>query len=148
MFRSGVRWAYHTDTEIGTISDPMETDDFYAVFVLDSISPEGIASFEDVRTQVYASISRERETMATESYASELRTQVEGGSSFQSLKEGNDKLDFVPSDEKKLKGSFISLGRSGQVMGAFTECQRRRFTGTHQNKSGAQFNPSVECECL
>ncbi len=43
MFRSGVRWAFHTDTEIGTISDPMETDDFYAVFVLDSISPEAVS---------------------------------------------------------------------------------------------------------
>lgn len=136
MFRSGVRWAFHTDTEIGTISDPMETDDFYAVFVLDSISPEGIASFEDVRTQVYASISRERETVATESYASELRSQVEGGSSFQSLKEGNDKLDFVPSDEKKLKGSFISLGRSGQVMGALLNANAGDLLGPIKTNRG------------
>lgn len=136
MFRAGVRWAYHSDTEIGTISDPMETDDYYAVFVLDSISPAGIATFEEVRTQVYAAIIKEKETVATELFAAELKSQVSVGSSFETLKKDNDKLEYVPSDVKKLKGSFISLGRSDQVMGALLNANAGDLLGPIKTNRG------------
>ena len=55
-FRSAVRWTFNAD--VGSVSDPLETDDFYAVFTLDSISQVGIAPFEDVRSQVFAGMER------------------------------------------------------------------------------------------
>ena len=108
-FRSAVRWTFNAD--VGSVSDPLETDDFYAVFTLDSISQEGIAPFEDVRTQVFTGIERDRNIEASSNYANELKAKVETGSSFKELTENNKTLEYVPSDKKKLSSSFISLGK-------------------------------------
>ncbi|MEA1882492.1 MAG: peptidylprolyl isomerase [Candidatus Marinimicrobia bacterium] len=126
-FRSAVRWAYNS--EKGTISDPMESDNFYAVFTLDSVIPAGVTSFDDVRTQVYASITRNMEISAAEKLTEALKEKVRGGASFESLKQDNDKLDFVPSDTKKLSSSFISLGRSNHVVGALLNANEGDLIG-------------------
>ncbi|MBT3478379.1 MAG: hypothetical protein HOA15_01345 [Candidatus Marinimicrobia bacterium] len=126
-FRSAVRWAYNN--EVGTISDPMETDGFYAVFTLDSIEEAGVKSFDHVRTQVYAAISNEKENDAAKNLANDLKNKVSGGVSFESLKKEYDKIELVPSDSKKLSSSFISLGRSDQVVGALLSANEGDLIG-------------------
>ncbi|MBC8346663.1 MAG: peptidylprolyl isomerase [Candidatus Marinimicrobia bacterium] len=115
-FRSAVRWAFNADE--GATSDPIESNEFYAVFSLDSITPAGVAPFEDSKIQVRAALTREKEDEATENLAMELKSLVDSGSTFESIKKDNDKIDIVPSDTKKLSTSFISLGRSDQIAGA------------------------------
>jgi len=127
VFRSAVRWAYNA--EIESISDPMESDDYYAVFILDSITPAGIASFENVRTQVYAAISRDKENEEAEKLAFALKDQVDVGATFESLKKDNDKLELVPSDTKKLNNSFISLGKSNHLIGALLNAKAGDLIG-------------------
>jgi len=126
-FRSAVRWAFNA--EEGAISDPIESNDYYAVFSLDSITPAGVAPFEESKIQVRASLSRERENNAAEKLAIELKDLLDGGASFASLKKDNDKLDLIPSDVKKLSGSFISLGKSDQVIGALLNAKSGNLIG-------------------
>jgi len=126
-FRSAVRWAFNA--EEGAISDPIESNDYYAVFSLDSIAPAGVAPFEESKIQVRAFLSRERENNAAEKLAIELKDLLDGGASFSSLKKDNDKLDLIPSDVKKLSGSFISLGKSDQVTGALLNAKAGDLIG-------------------
>ena len=124
-FRSAVRWTFNAD--VGSVSDPLETDDFYAVFTLDSISQEGIAPFEDVRSQVFAGMERDRNIEASSNYANELKAKVETGYSFKELTENNKTLEYVPSDKKKLSSSFISLGKSEQLIGALLNSEKNKL---------------------
>ena len=126
-FRSAVRWAFNA--EEGAISDPIESNDYYAVFSLDSIAPAGVTPFEESKIQVRAFLSRERENNAAEKLAIELKDLLDGGASFSSLKKDNDKLDLIPSDVKKLSGSFISLGKSDQVTGALLNAKAGDLIG-------------------
>ena len=134
VFRSAVRWAYNA--EIGSISDPMENDDYYGVFILDSITPAGIASFENVRTQVYAAINRNKENKEAEKLAITLKNQVDGGTTFESLKKDNDKLELIPSDTKKLNNSFISLGKSNHLIGALLNAKAGDLIGPVETYRG------------
>ena len=134
VFRSAVRWAYNA--EIGSISDPMENDDYYGVFILDSITPVGIASFENVRTQVYAAINRNKENKEAEKLAITLKNQVDGGTTFESLKKDNDKLELIPSDTKKLNNSFISLGKSNHLIGALLNAKAGDLIGPVETYRG------------
>ena len=134
VFRSAVRWAYNA--EIGSISDPMENDDYYGVFILDSITPAGIASFENVRTQVYAAINRNKENKEAEKLAITLKNEVDGGTTFESLKKDNDKLELIPSDTKKLNNSFISLGKSNHLIGALLNAKAGDLIGPVETYRG------------
>ena len=49
---------------------------------------------------------------------SEIKSKVQSGISFESFKETNNRLELIPSDKKNLNSSFISLGRSDQLVGA------------------------------
>ena len=133
-FRTAVKWSFSTD--IGSISDPLETDDFYAVFILDSISEEGIAPFEDVRSQVITGMERDRNVEASSNYANELKAKVETGSSFKSLTESNKTLEYVPSDKKKLSAAFISLGKSEQLIGALLNSEKNNLIGPVKTNRG------------
>ena len=133
-FRSAVRWTFNAD--VGSVSDPLETDDFYAVFTLDSISQEGIAPFEDVRTQVFTGIERDRNIEASSNYANELKAKVKSGSSFKELTENNKTLEYVPSDKKKLSSSFISLGKSEQLIGALLNSEKNNLIGPIKTNRG------------
>lgn len=133
-FRSAVRWTFNAD--VGSVSDPLETDDFYAVFTLDSISQEGIAPFEDVRSQVFTGMERDRNIEASSNYANELKAKVETGSSFKDLTENNKTLEYVPSDKKKLSSSFISLGKSEQLIGALLNSEKNSLIGPIKTNRG------------
>ncbi len=112
-FRQAVRWAF--DAKIGDVSDPMETNEFYAVFKLDSINEAGIADFEDVKTQIFASISNNNEEELAQSVAKTVKEKILSGNSFESIKKENNLYELIPSDKKKLKDSFISFGISEQL---------------------------------
>ena len=133
-FRSAVRWTFNAD--VGSVSDPLETDDFYAVFTLDSISQEGIAPFEDVRSQVFTGMERDRNIEASSNYANELKAKIETGSSFKDLTENNKTLEYVPSDKKKLSSSFISLGKSEQLIGALLNSEKNSLIGPIKTNRG------------
>ena len=113
-FRQGIRWAFNA--KIGDVSDPMESDGYYAVFKLDSIRESGTSTFEEVKTQIFASISNANEESMAKSIAIDVKSKAMEGKSFQAIKEENNLYEFIPSDKKKLKDSFVSFGISEQLV--------------------------------
>ena len=126
-FRSAVRWAFNA--EMGATSDPLESNEYYAVFSLDSITPEGVKPFEDAKIQVRATLSRDRENDAAKSLAIELKNSVDSGVPFDAIAKDNTSIELIPSDTKKLSGSFVSLGRSDQITGALLNARNGDLIG-------------------
>ena len=133
-FRSAVRWAFNS--KIGDVSDPLETESFYAVFKLDSIIPEGVKPFEQTKNEIYSDLLKESEFEATNLYAEEIKSEILNGSNFKSIKDKNNRLEFIPSDKKKLSGSFISLGKSEQLVGALISSKKGSLIGPVRTSRG------------
>ena len=133
-FRSAVRWAFNS--KIGDVSDPLETESFYAVFKLDSIMPEGVKPFEQTKNEIYSDLLKENEFEATNLYAEEIKSEILNGSNFKSIKDKNNRLEFIPSDKKKLSGSFISLGKSEQLVGALISSKKGSLIGPVKTSRG------------
>ncbi|MGY8781385.1 MAG: peptidylprolyl isomerase, partial [Fidelibacterota bacterium] len=95
----------------------------------ESFNAAGVKSFKNVRTQVYAAIRNEKENEAAQKLAIELKNKLVEGASFEVLTKENNKIEFIPSDSKKLSSSFISLGRSDQVIGALLSASEGELLG-------------------
>ena len=68
------------------------------------------------------------------------------GSSFKSIKEDNNRLEFVPSDKKSLNSSFISLGRSEQLVGALINSKKGDIVGPIKTVRGHGIVKVMEIE--
>ena len=143
-FRSAVRWVFNS--KIDDISDPLETESYYAVFKLDSITPAGVEDFDNVKDKIYRDLISENEFDATNLYAEEIKTEILNGSSFKSIKEDNNRLEFVPSDKKSLNSSFISLGRSEQLVGALINSKKGDIVGPIKTARGHGIVKVMEIE--
>lgn len=133
-FRSAVRWAFNSNEK--DISEPLETESFYAVFKLDSIISEGVKPFETAKDEIYRDLLKENEFKATNSYAEEIKSAIMSGASFKSIKDENNRVELVPSDRKKLNGSFISLGKSEQLVGALINSEKGKIIGPVKTSRG------------
>ena len=145
-FRSAVRWAFNS--KVSSISEPLETESFYAVFKLDSITPEGIESFEKVKNTIYKNMFEKYELEATSLLAEEIKSKIQSGSSFESFKESNSRLELIPSDKKNLNSSFISLGRSDQLVGALLTSEIGDILGPIKTSRGHGVVKVLEIEKL
>lgn len=126
-FRSAVKFAYSSVS--GDISEILENDQFFAVFKLDSIIPEGVIDFEQVRDQIHSKILDEKQRHAAEEFAFKMRGLLDNGATFEKLKAENDLLDLISTDRKKLNESFISLGRSQHLIGALLNSKEDDLIG-------------------
>ena len=126
-FRSAIRWAFNSN--VADISDPIETDDYFAVFTLDSISTAGLLPLEEVRDQIISELKNKIKDQTKKKLTTELKSKVLNGISFETLKSGDDKLELIPSDKKKLTDSFISLGKSDQLVGSLIQAQKGDLIG-------------------
>ena len=145
-FRSAVRWAFNS--KVSSVSEPLETESFYAVFKLDSITPEGIESFEKVKNTIYKNMFEQNELEATSLLAEEIKSKIQSGSSFESFKESNSRLELIPSDKKNLNSSFISLGRSDQLVGALLKSEIGDILGPIKTSRGHGVVKVLEIEKL
>ena len=126
-FRSAIRWAF--DSNVADISDPIETDDYFAVFTLDSISTAGLLPLEEVRDQIISELKNKIKDQTKKKLTTELKSKVLNGISFETLKSSDDKLELIPSDKKKLTDSFISLGKSDQLVGTLINAKKGDLLG-------------------
>ena len=126
-FRSAIRWAFNSN--VADISDPIETDDYFAVFTLDSISTAGLLPLEEVRDQIISELKNKIKDQTKKKLTTELKSKVLNGISFETLKSSDDKLELIPSDKKKLTDSFISLGKSDQLVGTLINAKKGDLLG-------------------
>ena len=116
FIRNAVRFAYNRKP--GAVSDPLENDNYYVVATLDSISPPGVKSFEDVKSRVNRDLTNEITRIETETLSQILMDQINSGMTMDDLVSQNDGLERVKSDSKTLNRSFTSVGKSNFIVGA------------------------------
>ena len=113
---------------------------------MDSITPAGVEDFDNVKDKIYRDLISENEFDATNLYAEEIKTEILNGSSFKSIKEDNNRLELVPSDKKSLNSSFISLGRSEQLVGALINSKKGDIVGPIKTARGHGIVKVIEIE--
>lgn len=116
QFRNAVRFAYNE--EIGTSSNPLENDQYFAVFTFDSLSAAGTQPLESVRETIIGEIHREKQQSAAIQLFNDLKGQLNFESDFNSLKVENDQLEVVDNETRKLIRPFTTIGLSNYVTGA------------------------------
>ena len=134
QLRNGSRFAFNS--EIGTVSSPMENDDYYAVFVFESIIPEGPSPLEEVEDQLKQDIRKDKVTNATKSVASDLRDQINKGTTFSDIVAEGKGYEVVTDDSNVPNRGFISIGRSNFVTGALLNAKNGDVLGPLKTARG------------
>ena len=89
----------------------------------------GISPLENVRDQIFSELKNNLQDKTKKIFTTELKSKVVNGTSFETLKNNDDKIEFIPSDKKKLTDSFISLGKSDQLAGSLIKSQKGDLIG-------------------
>jgi parvulin-like peptidyl-prolyl isomerase len=134
QLRNGSRFAFNS--EIGTVSSPMENDDYYAVFVFESITPAGPSPLEDVEDQLKQDIRKDKIANATKTIASDLRDQINKGTTFSDIIAQEKGFEIINDETKVLNRGFTSIGRSNFVTGALLNSNKGDVLGPLKTARG------------
>jgi len=127
QLRNASRFAFNS--EIGTVSSPMENDDYYAVFILESITPKGPSPLEDVADKLKQDIRKDKVANITLKLATELRDQIDNGSTFDEIVAQGKGYELITNETKSLNKGFTSVGRSNFVTGALLNATKGDILG-------------------
>ncbi|MFC1785878.1 peptidylprolyl isomerase [Candidatus Neomarinimicrobiota bacterium] len=127
QLRNASRFAFNS--EIGTVSSPMENDDYYAVFILESITPKGPSPLEDVADKLKQDIRKDKVANATMKLASDLRDQIDNGSTFDEIVAQGKGYELITNETKSPNKGFTSVGRSNFVTGALLNAAKGDILG-------------------
>jgi peptidyl-prolyl cis-trans isomerase D len=134
QLRNGARFAFNS--EIGTVSSPMENDDYYAVFVFESITPAGPLPLGDVEDQLKQDIKKDKIAIATKTIASDLRDQINNGAIFDDIVAQGKGYEIISDDTNILNRGFTSIGRSNFVTGALLDAKKGDVLGPLKTVGG------------
>jgi len=134
QLRNASRFAFNS--ELGTVSSPMENDDYYAVFVFESIISEGPSPLEEVENTLKEDIRKDKITNATSKLATELRDQINNGTTFEDIVTQNNGFELVTNETKSLNKGFSSIGRSNYVTGALLNAETGDILGPLKTMRG------------
>jgi parvulin-like peptidyl-prolyl isomerase len=134
QLRNASRFAFNS--EIGTVSSPMENDDYYAVFVFESIIPKGPSPLDEVEDRLKQDIRKDKISNATLKIASELRDQINKGTTFDDIIAEGKGYEVVSDDSNVPNRGFTSIGRSNFVTGALLNANNGDVLGPLKTARG------------
>ncbi len=114
----------------------MENDDYYAVFVFESITPAGPSPLEDVEDQLKQDIRKDKIANATKTIASDLREQINKGTTFSDIIAQEKGFEIINDETKALNRGFTSIGRSNFVTGALLSSNKGDVLGPLKTANG------------
>ncbi|MDP6455957.1 MAG: peptidylprolyl isomerase [Candidatus Marinimicrobia bacterium] len=115
-FLSPVRFSF--DSEIGDVSEILESDRSFAIFRLDSIIVAGTQPYSEVKNQITNQLKVEKQMAGAKQLADSLYGSISAGTSLESEARYNEKVEFVGPVTAKLNGTFQGIGRSTALVGA------------------------------
>ncbi len=127
QLRNASRFAFNS--EIGTVSSPMENDDYYAVFVFESMTPAGTSPLENVEDQLKQDIKKDKVINATNTIAVDLRNQINNGTTFDDIVAQEKGYEIITDETKRLNRGFTSIGLSNFVTGALLTAKNGAVLG-------------------
>lgn len=134
QLRNAARFAFNST--ISEVSSPMENDDYYAVFVLESITPKGPSPLKDVENVLKQDIRKDKIANATLKLASELRDQINKGITFDEIAAQDKGYELVTNETNVLNRGFGSVGRSNFVTGALLDAKAGNVLGPLKTANG------------
>ena len=136
FLRDVVQFAFSDLTEIGTVSDRLENDNFYIIAVLDSIIPAGTKQYENVKSQLTRTVTIEKQKTAALDLANATKSIINEGASLTDLVSDDIRLELVARDKKELSRGFNSIGRSQTVIGALMNSEIGNVVGPLETARG------------
>ena len=136
FLRDVVKFAFSDQTEIGTVSDRLENDNFYIIAVLDSIIPAGTKQFENVKSQLTRTVTIEKQKTAALDLANATKSIINEGASLTDLVSDDIRLELVARDKKELSRGFNSIGRSQTIIGALMNSEIGNVVGPLETARG------------
>ncbi|MFQ6675856.1 MAG: peptidylprolyl isomerase [Fidelibacterota bacterium] len=113
-FPAASRFAF--TSEPGAVSEVLESDQAFAVFQLESITPAGPRPFEDVRFQIERTLRLEKQM--ARSAAEKIYDDVRGGASFDQVTGSENSVRKIGPVTRKLTSPFPEIGQQRVVTGA------------------------------
>jgi len=144
--RSVTRFAFRT--EVGQVSEPLENDNFVAVFTIDSVIAAGPAPFDEVKEQIKQEIEKDKMMSAAEKMANDFRLRIENGATFQELIDENKAVEHSEKDSKTLNRGFSSIGRSNFATGALLSATVEDLVGPVKTSRGFALLQVLEIETV
>ena len=133
--RNGVRYAFNN--KVGSVSDVLENDQFYAVFHVDSLIQEGYKSFTAVKSQLVNKVKREKQKSASRDIIDGLVIELNASEeSLSSLIEKQKRFDSVKDESKTINEGFTSIGRSNFITGALLNSAVGKLVGPVETNKG------------
>ena len=136
FLRDVVQFAFSDQTEIGSVSDRLENDNFFVIAVLDSIIPAGTKPFENVKSQLIRTVTIEKQKTAALELANATKSIIDEGASLTDLVSDDIRLELVARDKKELSRGFNSIGRSHAVIGALMNSEIGNVVGPLETARG------------
>jgi parvulin-like peptidyl-prolyl isomerase len=134
FFRNAIRFTFNS--KLKEVSDPLENDKHYIVATLDSISPPGVKSFEEVKTRITRDFTNEITRKKTKILTQTLMDNINNGMTMDDLVDQYENLERVKSDSKTLNRSFESVGKSNHIVGALLDALPGDILGPLQTSRG------------
>ncbi len=134
QFRSAARFAFNEALE--GVSPPLENDQHYAVFVIDSITPAGIQSLEQVQGTISSQLKQDNQSHRALEKISLLADEFTRSDDLQTLADEHPELDVITGDTRSLSRGFTSIGRSNYLVGALLEAHPGAVIGPVETPRG------------
>ena len=119
--RSAVNFAFNN--EEGSISDVIKNDNFYGIFLLDSISNEKVLKIEDVKDSLKNEFIINFKKQEIEKLAKSLKGDSNNKINLKDLASSNENFEYVAKSSSSLIGSFESIGKSNFTVGALIKSE-------------------------
>jgi peptidyl-prolyl cis-trans isomerase D len=133
--RNGVRYAFNN--KVGSVSDVLENDQFYAVLHVDSLIEEGHKSFTSVKPQLVSKVKREKQKSASRDIIDGLAIELNANEqSLRFLIEKQKRFDSVKDESKTISEGFTSIGRSNFITGALLNSAEGKIVGPVETNRG------------
>jgi len=133
--RNGVRYAFNN--KVGSVSDVLENDQFYAVLHVDSLIEEGHKSFTSVKPQLVSKVKREKQKSASRDIIDGLAIELNANEqSLRFLIDKQKRFDSVKDESKTISEGFTSIGRSNFITGALLNSAEGKIVGPVETNRG------------
>jgi len=111
VLRPAVRFAF--DNSMGSLSDPITTNNGIAVFHLIGEKNSGFKPMADVKESIRRSLLRDNK----KEYAANKLNAISGTDNWEALASSDSLLQFSSGESSTLGGSFTGIGKSNQLTG-------------------------------
>ncbi len=136
FMREVVKFAFDDLTEIGSVSDRLENDNYFIIAVLDTISPAGNQPFDLVKNNIQKIVLADKQKSAANNLSKEIRKIMDNGLSVTDIVSDDSRLELVATDKKTLSRGFNSIGRSYKLIGTLLDSEVGEIIGPVETARG------------